>query len=275
MGMIQEFKEFAMKGNVVDLAVGVIMGAAFAPIVSTLVDNIIMPPIGYLMAGVDFSNLAVTLPTPEGDGVAIKYGVFLNALIKFLITADDVIHSWWVPALGWKRDAIPGFINEAWTEVMEPGVYRGQCAELCGKDHGFMPIVLVAKTEEDYQAWVEEQKGAAAAEAASATRTWTMDELMAKGESVYQANCLACHQAGGEGLPAAGFPALKGGKIATGPVAGHLDIVLNGSKQNPAMAAFGQQLSDVDLAAVITYERNAFGNDTGDMVQPADIAAAR
>ena len=138
-----------------------------------------------------------------------------------------------------------------------------------------MPIVLVAKTEEDYQAWVDEQKGAAAAEAASADKVWTMDDLMAKGESVYKTNCVACHQANGEGMPAAGFPALKGGAIATGPVKGHVDIVLNGSSRNPLMQAFGQQLGDVDLAAVITYERNAFGNDTGDMVQPADIAAAR
>jgi cytochrome c oxidase subunit 2 len=239
----------------------------------------------YLDEDISFFS-ALATPREQIEGTAEKGENYLlevdnpivvpiNKKIRFLVTSNDVIHSWWVPALGWKQDAVPGFINDAWTELSEPGVYRGKCAELCGKDHGFMPIVLVAKTEEDYQAWVEEQKGAAAAEAASATRTWTMDELMAKGESVYQANCLACHQAGGEGLPAAGFPALKGGKIATGPVAGHLDIVLNGSKQNPAMAAFGQQLSDVDLAAVITYERNAFGNDTGDMVQPADIAAAR
>jgi cytochrome c oxidase subunit 2 len=239
----------------------------------------------YLDEDISFFSV-LTTPREQIEGTAEKGENYLlevdnpivvpiNKKIRFLVTSNDVIHSWWVPALGWKQDAVPGFINDAWTQLSEPGVYRGKCAELCGKDHGFMPIVLVAKTEEDYQSWVEEQKGAAAAEAASATKTWTMDELMAKGESVYQGNCLACHQAGGEGLPAAGFPALKGGKIATGPVAGHIDIVLNGSKQNPAMAAFGQQLSDVDLAAVITYERNAFGNDTGDMVQPAEIAAAR
>jgi cytochrome c oxidase subunit 2 len=239
----------------------------------------------YLDEDISFFSVLAT-PREQIEGAAEKGENYLlevdnpivvpiNKKIRFLVTSNDVIHSWWVPALGWKQDAVPGFINDAWTELSEPGVYRGKCAELCGKDHGFMPIVLVAKTEEDYQAWVDEQKGAAAAEAASATRTWTMDELMAKGESVYQGNCLACHQAGGEGLPAAGFPALKGGAIATGPVEGHVDIVLNGSPKNPAMAAFGQQLSDVDLAAVITYERNAFGNDTGDMVQPADIAAAR
>ena len=139
----------------------------------------------------------------------------------------------------------------------------------------FLGICHMILGEEDYQAWVEEQKGAAAAEAAAAGKTWSMDELMAKGEAVYKTNCLACHQAEGEGLPAAGFPALKGSAIATGPVAGHIDIVMNGSKQNPAMAAYAGQLNDVDLAAVITYERNAFGNTAGDMVQPADIAAAR
>jgi cytochrome c oxidase subunit 2 len=195
--------------------------------------------------------------------------------IGFLITSNDVIHSWWVPALGWKQDAVPGFINDAWTEIKEPGTYRGKCAELCGKDHGFMPVVLIAKTEEDYQAWVKDQQAGVAAAAAAAGKTWAMEELMAKGESVYTTNCLACHQASGEGIPSAGFPALKGSKIATGPVADHLNIVIHGSKVNPAMAAFGQQLSDVDLAAVITYERNAFGNSTGDMVQPSDIAAAR
>ncbi len=239
----------------------------------------------YLDEDISFFSV-LTTPREQIEGTAEKSENYLlevdnpivvpiNKKIRFLITSNDVIHSWWVPALGWKQDAVPGFINDAWTELSEPGTYRGKCAELCGKDHGFMPIVLVAKTEEDYQAWVADQKGAAAAEAASATKTWTMDELMAKGESVYQTNCLACHQAGGEGIPAAGFPAIKGSAIATGPVAGHLDIVMNGGKVNPAMAAFGQQLSDVDLAAVITYERNAFGNDTGDMVQPADVAAAR
>jgi cytochrome c oxidase subunit 2 len=239
----------------------------------------------YLDEDISFFSV-LTTPRDQIDGDAEKGENYLlevdnpivvpiNKKIRFLVTSNDVIHSWWVPALGWKQDAVPGFINDAWTELSEPGLYRGKCAELCGKDHGFMPIVLVAKTEEDYQAWVDEQKGAAAAEAAAADKVWTMDDLMAKGESVYTTNCVACHQASGEGLPAAGFPALKDGPIATGPVEGHVDIVLNGSTKNPVMAAFGQQLSDVDLAAVITYERNAFGNDTGDMVQPADIAAAR
>jgi cytochrome c oxidase subunit 2 len=178
-----------------------------------------------------------------------------------------------VPDLGWKQDAVPGFINDAWTELSEPGTYRGKCAELCGKDHGFMPIVLVAKTEEDYAAWVAEQRGAAAAAADAATQTLTMDELMARGETAYNANCAACHQANGAGIPGV-FPAIAGGPIATGDVAGHIDIVVNG-KAGTAMQAFGEQLNAVDLAAIITYERNAFGNNAGDMVQPADVAAAK
>jgi cytochrome c oxidase subunit 2 len=197
----------------------------------------------------------------------------INKKIRLLFTSNDVIHSWWVPALGWKQDAVPGFINDGWTELKEPGTYRGKCAELCGKDHGFMPIVLVAKTEEDYEAWVKEQKAGAAAAAAASTQTLSKDELMTKGETVYNTVCAACHQAGGVGIPGV-FPALKGSKIATGPIADHLHIVLHG-KPGTAMQAFGEQLNAVDLAAVITYERNAFGNNTGDMIQPSDIAAAK
>jgi cytochrome c oxidase subunit 2 len=197
----------------------------------------------------------------------------INKKIRFLITADDVIHSWWVPDLGWKQDAVPGFINDGWTELTEPGVYRGKCAELCGKDHGFMPIVLIAKTEEDYAQWVADQKAGAAAAAAAATKTWGMDDLMAQGEQVYKKNCVACHQAEGQGIPGV-FPAITGSAIATGPLDGHTDIVLNG-KTGSAMPAFAAQLNDVDIAAVLTYQRNALGNDTGEIVQPSDIAASR
>ncbi|MFP5506888.1 MAG: cytochrome c oxidase subunit II [Gammaproteobacteria bacterium] len=193
--------------------------------------------------------------------------------VRLLITANDVIHAWWVPELGMKKDAIPGFVNEMWFNVDRPGTYRGQCAELCGKDHGFMPIVVVAKEQADYEKWVAEQKQSAAAAAADSDREFSMDELMTRGEKVYAGNCAACHQANGEGVPGA-FPALKSGPITTGPVAGHIDIVMNG-KGGTAMAAFAGQLNDADLAAVVTYERNAWGNGTGDIVQPADIKAAR
>lgn len=197
----------------------------------------------------------------------------VNKKVRLLITANDVIHSWWVPVFGMKKDAIPGFVNEMWINVDTPGTYRGQCAELCGKDHGFMPIVVVAKEQPDYDQWLADQQQASAAAAADSDREFSKDELMARGEKVFTANCAACHQANGEGVPGA-FPALKGGVIATGPVPGHLDIVLHG-KSGTAMAAFGSQLNDADLAAVITYERNAWGNDTGDVVQPADVKAAR
>jgi cytochrome c oxidase subunit 2 len=198
--------------------------------------------------------------------------------VRILVTANDVIHSWWVPAFGVKQDAIPGFVRDSWFEVDTPGIYRGQCAELCGKEHGFMPIVVEALPEEQYKTWLTEQqtknKVVAAAASAAAEKTYTLDELKTGGEKVYGRSCAACHQANGQGVPGA-FPALAHGAITTGPIAGHVDIVMNGSKKNPAMAAWKGQLSDLDLAAVITYERNAFGNTTGDIVQPKDIAAAR
>ncbi len=190
--------------------------------------------------------------------------------VKFLITADDVIHSWWVPDLGWKRDAVPGFINEAWTEIREPGVYRGQCAELCGKDHGFMPIVLHAVSKEEYRAWVAEQKQVATVEAADAERLWSRQELMAHGEAVYAQQCATCHQADGSGLAPA-FPALAGSPVATGPIAEHIRIVLDG-RDGTAMQAWSSMLTATDLAAALTYTRNAFGNDTGDVIQPQTIA---
>ena len=237
----------------------------------------------YLGEGVGFfSNLA----TPEEQiyGDAPKGEHYLQEVdnpvvipvgrkVRFVLTANDVIHSWWVPALGGKKDAIPGFINEWWTRVDEPGVYRGECAELCGRGHAYMPIVVVAKPEDEYRQWLAARKAEAAEAKAAAGKTWTKDELMARGKEVYGKFCAACHQANGEGLPGA-FPALKGGKIATGPVKDHIAIVLKG-KPGTAMAAFGPQLSDADIAAVVTYERNAWGNDTGDVVQPADVAAAR
>lgn len=196
-----------------------------------------------------------------------------NTRIRFVITAADVIHAWWIPQFGWKKDAIPGFVNEAWTYIDEPGVYRGQCAELCGKDHGFMPIVVEAVPPEQYNEWVQGRKAAVVTEDSEADKVWTDEALAAKGETVYNAHCGACHQPDGQGLPGT-FPPIAGGAIATGPMQGHLDIVMNG-KSGTAMAAFRDQLSDADLAAVITYQRNAFGNSTGDAVQPTEIKAAR
>ena len=237
----------------------------------------------YLDEGVNFFS---TLSTPKEEifnradkntnyllEVDNPVVVPVNKKVRLLITANDVIHAWWVPDLGMKKDAVPGFVNEMWFSIDTPGTYRGQCAELCGKDHGFMPIVVIAKEQADYEAWLAEQQKAAGAAAADADRTFSKDELMARGEKVYNTNCAACHQANGEGVPGA-FPAIKGGAISTGPVAGHLAIVLNG-KTGTAMQAFGAQLNDADLAAVVTYERNAWGNDTGDVVQPADVKAAR
>ncbi|MCK0106695.1 cytochrome c oxidase subunit II [Marinobacter sp. S0848L] len=189
--------------------------------------------------------------------------------VRFLLTANDVIHSWWVPEFGVKKDAIPGFINETWTRVDEPGIYRGQCTELCGKDHGFMPVVVEAVPEEEYAAWVAEQKEAAEAERQLTQKDWTLDELIERGEKAYASACASCHQPNGAGMPPA-FPALKGSPIATGDMAAHIDIVVNGVS-GTAMQAFGGQLSEVDLAAVITYERNAWGNNTGEMVTPKEI----
>ena len=202
--------------------------------------------------------------------------------VRILLTSTDVIHTWWVPQFGVKRDAIPGFLRETWVLIEKPGIYRGQCAELCGKDHGFMPVVVHAVPEPEYLAWLEQKKAEAKAAAGGADRAWSRDELMAAGKDVYDKQCVACHQANGQGLPPA-FPALAGSKIVTGPLLGadgriikdsHVDRVVNG-KAGTAMQAFRNSLSDVELAAVITYERNSFGNKVGDMIQPAQIKALR
>ncbi len=195
--------------------------------------------------------------------------------IRFLVTADDVIHSWWVPAFAVKKDANPGFINETWTKVDKPGIYRGQCAELCGKDHAFMPIVVDVRTPENFDRWVvqelERQEQEKAAEAARGNMT--MDELMALGQKNYEMHCAACHQVSGEGLPGV-IPALKGSAMVTTDIPAHIHIVVNG-KAGTAMQAYGRQLSNSELAAVITYERNAWGNNTGELVQAADVAAIK
>jgi cytochrome c oxidase subunit 2 len=242
----------------------------------------------YIGQGVSFySDLAtprdqIENKAPKGENYLLEVDnplvVPVGKKVRILFTANDVNHAWWVPAFGVKQDAIPGFVRDSWFEVDTPGVYRGQCTELCGKDHGFMPIVVEALPEEKYKTWLAEQqnknKVAAAASGAAAAKTYSLDELKTEGEKVYGRSCVACHQANGQGVPGA-FPAVAHGPITTGPIAGHVDIVMNGSKKNPAMAAWKGQLSDLELAAVITYERNAFGNTMGDMVQPKDIVAAR
>ena len=195
--------------------------------------------------------------------------------VRFLITSDDVIHSWWVPDFAVKKDANPGFINESWAKVNEPGVYRGQCAELCGKDHGFMPVVVIAKEPAEFDAWINEQEEAASQAKEEEQRllsmNMSMDELMDEGKRVYNATCAACHMPNGEGLPGV-FPALKGSEMVLEDQTAHIDIVLNG-KTGTAMQAFGKMLSLKDIAAVVTYERNAWGNNTGDMVQAKDVNA--
>ncbi len=187
--------------------------------------------------------------------------------VRFLVTANDVLHAWWVPALAVKRDAVPGFINEAWTKATETGVYRGQCAELCGRDHGFMPIVVNVVEEAEYQEWMAGKQAEAAELKALMSKEFTMDELVARGKAVYNRSCAACHGPAGEGGVG---PAIAGSAIATGPTKGHLDVVVNGVPGS-AMQAFGGQLNEVDLAAVVTYQRNGFGNNMGDMLQPIDI----
>ncbi len=196
----------------------------------------------------------------------------VNKKVRVLLTANDVIHAWWMPEFGVKQDAIPGFIRDTWFKVEKPGTYRGQCAELCGKDHGFMPIVVVAKEQADYDKWVAEQKAKAAA-AADTGKDRSKEELVAAGEKIYAANCAGCHQPHGEGMPPV-FPALAGSKIVNGPAAGQIDIVMNG-KPGTAMPAFAKQMSDGDVAAVITFTRNSWGNKAGDVVQASEIKASR
>ena len=237
----------------------------------------------YLNDGVSFySNLST--PHEQIAGTAAKGENYLLEVdepmvvpvgkrVRLLITANDVIHAWWVPALGAKQDAIPGFIRDSWFKADKIGTYRGQCVELCGKDHGFMPIVVEVVSEADYKAWVEKKKGAASAAASDNSKTFDQAELIARGEKVYAANCAACHQADGMGLPGVFLP-INGSKVATGPIDAHIDTVLNG-RPGTAMVAFGEQLSDADIAAVVTYQRNAWDNKTGDAAQPAQIAAAR
>lgn len=189
--------------------------------------------------------------------------------IRILLTANDVIHSWWVPEFGWKRDAIPGFVNEAWTNVKKVGTYRGQCAELCGKDHGFMPIVVNVLSKEDYASWVKSQKGEQVVEEVKNNTDWAQADLISKGKEVFDSQCAACHQTTGQGMPPA-FPALDGSAVVNGPADEQIKTVVFGRK-GTAMQAFGGILSESDIAAAITYTRNAWGNTAKDAVQPQDV----
>jgi cytochrome c oxidase subunit II len=236
----------------------------------------------YLSEGFGFySNLATPLAQiqnrePKGEHYLLEVDqpmvVPVDAKVRVIITANDVIHSWSVPAFGVKQDAIPGFVRDSWFKAEKVGIYRGQCSELCGKEHGFMPVVVEVKSKEDYAKWAAEQKAKMMAAAEDPSKVWTEAELAAKGEGIFAANCAACHQANGKGVPGA-FPALDGSKVVNGPTDAQVTLVLNG-KQGTAMPSW-KQMSNTDIAAVITYTRNAWGNHTGEAVQPATILSAR
>ena len=240
----------------------------------------------YLQEGISFySSLAtpreqIENRAPKGEHYLVEVDnpvvVPVGKKVRIITTANDVIHAWWVPALGIKQDAIPGFVRDTWFRADKPGTYRGQCAELCGKDHGFMPIVVEAVEAEKYAAWVASQKKVMASTAALSTKAWTADELKAHGAKIYAGNCIACHQATGMGVPGT-FPALSGSKIVNGPKEGQIQVLLNGIVKDgkpTAMVSF-KHLSDADLAAVITYTRNNWKNKVGDAVMPAEVKALR
>jgi cytochrome c oxidase subunit 2 len=195
----------------------------------------------------------------------------VNKKIRVITTAADVIHSWWVPAFGAKQDAIPGFLRDIWFRPEVTGTFRSQCVELCGKEHGFMPIVVRVVSQDDYTKWVAQQKAGAQGE--DANKQWQPQELVARGQKTYESTCAVCHGAKGEGNPAVKAPALAGSKTATGAKEAHIDTVLNG-RPGTAMAAFKEQMNDTDLAAVISYERSSWGNKSG-IVQPAEVKARR
>jgi cytochrome c oxidase subunit 2 len=213
---------------------------------------------------------------PKGENYLLEVDnemvVPIGKKIRVITTAADVVHAWWIPAFGAKQDAIPGFLRDLWFRPEELGTYRGQCTELCGKEHGFMPIVVRVVSIEDYSKWVGEQKQKLAQAADDPTKKWDLQELAARGEKVYAANCVVCHQPAGQGSPQMKAPALAGSKFMTGPEEGPIDTVLNG-RPNTAMQAF-KQLSDTEIAAVITYARNSWGNKASE-VQPAEVKARR
>ncbi|MBN3791447.1 cytochrome c oxidase subunit II [Burkholderia sp. Ac-20353] len=193
----------------------------------------------------------------------------VNKKIRIITTANDVVHSWYVPAFGVKQDAIPGFVRDTWFKAEKVGTFRGFCTELCGKEHAYMPVVVEVLSDDDYAKWVTAQKAKMAGAAVDPNKVYTMAELMAHGEDVYKANCAACHQVNGKGLGA--FPAMDGSPIANGPISAHVERVLKGKGAMPSWAS----LSDLDIAAVVTYERNSWGNHKNDVLQPKQVADAR
>jgi cytochrome c oxidase, subunit II len=237
--------------------------------------------------GVKFlANLST--PRDQIDGKAPKSDTYLietdrhlvvpvNKKVRVVLTANDVIHSWMVPQFGVKQDAMPGVLRETWFRATKAGTYRGQCAELCGKDHAFMPIVVEVMEQADYEKWATEQRQALQAAADDPTKTYELEELRARGEKVYAANCIACHQANGQGLPNT-FPALAGNeKVVLAPMKEQIEVILNG-RPGTAMAPFRDLLNDVEIAAVATYTRHAWGNNgkgPDPIVQPSDVTALR
>ncbi|HQU17181.1 MAG: cytochrome c oxidase subunit II [Chromatiales bacterium 21-64-14] len=259
----------------------------------------------YPAYGIQFTSTLST-PMDEVYGNAPKDRHFLlevdhplvlptNEKVLIVLKSADVIHSFWVPAFGIKQDAVPGYLRKTWVNIQKPGVYRGQCAELCGVGHAFMPIVVDARTPAAFTRWVASERAAAGVAREAAEKVWTKEALMANGKRVFDSNCAACHQPNGLGIPGT-FPPIatehpfsaskemlsdlmkrgfyRAGRITEGPIASHIEIVMHGIPGTP-MPAFESQLSDTDIASVITFERNAFGNHTGQVVQPASIKALR
>ena len=231
--------------------------------------------IGFLSA-LSTPREQITQGSPKGNNYLLEVDnplvVPVNKKIRIITTANDVIHAWGVPAFSIKQDAIPGFVRDVWFRAEKTGIYRGNCYELCGKEHAFMPIVVNVVSQGEYAAWVADKKKAMAALADDPNKTWTLAELTARGEKVYAANCVACHQASGKGVPGA-FPSLDGSLIVNGPQDTQLGILLNGKNAMPAWKAM---LSDTEIAAVATYTRNAWSNKAPDnIVQPADVLAVR
>ncbi|HEX6136640.1 MAG TPA: cytochrome c oxidase subunit II [Casimicrobiaceae bacterium] len=238
----------------------------------------------YLQEGFGYySTLATPLAQiegrePKGEHYLLEVDnplvVPAGAKVRVLVTGNDVIHSWWVPAFGVKQDAIPGFVRDVWFRADKVGIYRGQCAELCGKEHGFMPVVVEVKSKDDYAKWVAEQKQKLGAAADDAGKVWDVKDLVARGEHVFNANCAACHQPNGTGNAAIGAPPLVNDKVVLGPRQHQIDVVLNG--QNNGKMPPWKQLSDVEIASVVSYTRNNWGNKASEnVVQPSEVRAER